>query len=126
MLHEGNPEASGAVVRGNARTCEDGRVGTVEDDELCHHLRVVNGEEPRHRPAPVVSHQTTPVVSLKTNKNKTEKKTHKICYCPECFLVFFLGLMWFLSHIYDCVLLFLLYWSFRALVFHMDVPKQCI
>lgn len=74
MLHEGNPDASGAVVLGNVRTCKDGWVGTVKDDELCHHLRVVNGEEPRHRPAPVVSHQTTPVVSLKTNNKKNEKK----------------------------------------------------
>lgn len=36
-------------------TWEHRRMGTVEDDELRHHLWVVNGEQPRDGPAPVMA-----------------------------------------------------------------------
>lgn len=86
MLHEVNPEASPSLLLADVPTCKDGRVGAVEDDEFGHHLRVVNGKEPRHRPAPVMAHQTAAVVSLEGNNEKTQQnKTHDICYL-ECFL----------------------------------------
>lgn len=46
-------------------TCEHRRMGTVEDDELRHHLWVVNGKQPCYSSTPVVSNETTSVVSLK-------------------------------------------------------------
>lgn len=55
-------------------TCEHGGVGTVQDDELCHHLGVVNGEQPRHGPAPVVAHQAASVVPLEEKQIKMVRR----------------------------------------------------
>lgn len=38
---------------------------TVEDDELRHHLGVVDGKQPGYGPAPVVADETTSVVPWK-------------------------------------------------------------
>lgn len=44
---------------------------TVEDDELRHHLGVVDGKQPCYGPAPVVADKTTSVVPLKEKSTQT-------------------------------------------------------
>lgn len=43
-------------------------MGTVEDNEFCHHLWVVNGKQPRDGPTPVMADEATSVVSLEANQ----------------------------------------------------------
>lgn len=53
---------------------------TVEDDELRHHLGVVDGKQPRYGPAPVVADETTSVVPW---KEKARGRQTVLCYCSS-------------------------------------------
>lgn len=55
-------------------------MGTVEDDEFRDHLWVVNGEQPRYGPAPVVAHQAASVVPLE------EKQMHIRQFCDRSWM----------------------------------------
>ncbi len=67
-------------------TCEHRRMGTVEDDEFCHHLWVVNGKQPRYGPTPVVADETTSVVSLEEKQMSVPENQ----YWSRCFIAGFL------------------------------------
>lgn len=64
----------GGEKEGWTVTRVDRRVRTVEDDELDHHLRVVDGKQPRDGAAPVVTHQEATVVTSKHAKRRKKKK----------------------------------------------------
>ena len=46
-------------------------MGTVQNDEFCHHLWVVNGKEPRYGPPPVMTHEAASVVPLEEKQRQT-------------------------------------------------------
>lgn len=50
-------------------------MGTVKDDEFCHHLRVMNCKQPRYGPTPVVTDETTSVVPLKEKKTRVRRRS---------------------------------------------------
>lgn len=46
---------------------------TVENNEFCHHLGVVNRKQPRYGPTPVVANEATSVVTLEEIKHEWRK-----------------------------------------------------
>lgn len=67
----------GGEKEGWTVTRVDRRVRTVEDDELDHHLRVVDGKQPRDGAAPVVTHQEATVVTSKHAKRRKKKNVRR-------------------------------------------------